>query len=794
MDAADRSAPGWGVYGGDVKVTKPLAEYELYRWMSVQYREAVGLAGSEGGARYQRVIDGYPTVPPDDPRVAFCGRTRMSRFLDLKLGWPLSGQGYVAAAVSARFKGHSRTVVAYFYWPRGDTAGMPEYVALGHTYDSRDGEYRSLFTNWEAFEFFERALAGLLEGVERAVLDAVGERRLKIDVDRFPSTDQASGPDLGRLAVRALAVVVLREAVNRSYGVALPPHVSAPYRQFAADVAKAFAETFQSVAAETASAAAADAIYNAIHALFAGIAGTADDGAMQCGQKLVPMFVKETERPNDVGLAAWRELELNELATELVLNFCSPSFSIYNQWTFVEGATADLFENPPMRDRYRRGETAVAAVADVRAARRHLRSAETLPEAELAAKLYDGIEYAQSFLELSDVAMVHTLEDVGPTFTQLAEHEPVANPRDVQSLGFIGLLQAGRHTLERHLFEAALAAHCLHGNGVAHTDAHAANMTYYRWHGSLIIDNSVVAYAIGDAGEADTYMFPAAGDCLCLIDFSRAIIGPGYAARLERRISRHEVDNFYRDQGGRVLRALHRYAPRFVEQHETQLRAAVISSFDSVFAALCAVDFVAIGRNLSETFDAQLSRLRAAAAAATEASTPPPWLTAAGIEALAAGIALGRELERAGLELFLGRLTAIAAAVDGAGPMPPLTPPGLEIIPKVWAAWRFPAWAAARADSGAPAATLVDAYMNKPLRWSGREPSEYPPWARLENLAAHLGKEFSSPDELFARGTAPFLAALRSGARFGAVAEQARAESARRDGKASASSSPWIAD
>ena len=109
----------------------------------------------------------------------------------------------------------------------------------------------------------------------------------------------------------------------------------------------------------------------------------------------------------------------------------------------------------------------------------------------------------------------------------------------------------------------------------------------------------VVTYVAGPRGEADTYVFPAAGVSGCIIDYSRCILGPAFRPRLEEGRSAQYAAHFYRDQVARVMRTLHRYAPAFVEKHEPQLRAAVLANYDAVFPILCTVDFIAIGRNVA---------------------------------------------------------------------------------------------------------------------------------------------------------------------------------------------------
>ena len=342
--------------------------------------------------------------------------------------------------------------------------------------------------------------------------------------------------------------------------------------------------------------------------------GMNSPSAVQCGQKLVPLFIRETMQPSDYNLAAWREVAVTRLAGDLVLNFISPSFAVYNQWAYVEGADEGLFENAAMIERYARSRAVEATTRSLREARRGLgRAALNYHTEELSAHVYESLEYAQSHLVMSPVAIMHSMEDVGWTMESLPRFVRYAPAQWPAAIGAFATADAAA----RHLFELAYAAHCLHAKaGVAHTDLHVNNMTFYVWGarstsegGAPYYEDPVVAYAAGPRGEADTFVFPAAGDSACIIDYSRCILGPAFRPRLEEGRSPQYATNFYRDQVNRVMRALHRYAPEYVASHQNAIKAGVLANFEAVFPVLCAVDFIAIGANM---------------AALLEEASPPP--------------------------------------------------------------------------------------------------------------------------------------------------------------------------
>ena len=723
---------------------------DLAEWYASQYDKAVGLSAAEGGARYKGFLGGFPSsvaVGNGEPIFPFTGRRRMRRFVDLKMRFPLSGAGYVCLVLTARM-GAAVANYAYAYWRRGREGGDPEYICVGPTYESRDGEFRRGFMRFDQFGEQLQMLSDKASSLEAAVAELVGAGAVETWTAAYPSSanDELAGRARAlRLPITGLVLVFLYDRdrfrmahTNKAYGALI------------------------------------DAIAGAHPALGPGPklgAPPVGRPIFLCGQKLVPMTVREVAQVSDFHLAAWRELAVTRAAGDLVLNYITPSFAIYNQWTYVEGAGAPLFDNAPMKERYARSRAVERTARLVREARRTLvpvvapsAAPSAAPGAAplnnihteaLGAQLYESLEYAQSFLLMSTVAILHTMEDVGVTLASL----PLVPPAKRASMD----LSAGSGA--RFLFEYAYAAHCLHTKlGVAHTDLHSNNLTAYPWGGHAagrMYDDPVVAYVAGPRGEADTYVFPAAGTSGCIIDYSRAILGPDFRPRLEAGRSASYADAIYRDQAARVLRALYRYAPTYVEKHQAAIRAAVLANFEAVFPVLCAVDYVAIGR---------------AGGVLCEAGAPP------------AVAELAARLEAAAQEALVTGLHDLVEA-RGAAARPPAFP-GPALFQAVFGAWHFPRWAAAE-PRRLKTAQLVDAYnYNNGLRYSGDDYARFQPWARLDEIEPHLG-ELRLAD-LFGPGLEAFHEALQPGARAEVLAEQLRAEQEKLDGVAPPPGSSWL--
>jgi hypothetical protein len=731
---------------------------DLYEWYAAQYKRAVGLEGIDAGAALTALVAAFPVAAHGSAEVPLSGRTRvMGKFLKLKTTYPLGSDGYHCLAMAAT-DGDFHTNYGYAYWRRGHPIeGWPEYVCISYTLDSRDGEYRNHLVSGQAFAALCESLVEKMAPVEDAITRLVAESALVLESTVYPRT----GAEVDRIVDLAMSLrlphLVLALTTTRSHARML--HAS---RGYAALIA-----LLESNLREEVNMGKQD------HERIVKSTEDAINTALQCGQKLVPMRLREVMQPFDFNLSVWRELMITRLVSDLVLNFISPGFALYNQWTYIEGGDEALFENAAMHDRYRRGGVVEVASDSLRAARRTLDSVEakTFMVEELDALVYESLEYAQSHLLMSPIVFAHTIEDVGTTMASAAHQYKKT------SVGYLthANMFSDVEFATRCIFELAYSAHCLHTKlGIAHTDLHGNNITLFPWGDIRRVrdyDDPAVAFVVGPRGEADTYIFPASGTSACIIDYSRACVGPAFRPHLEEGRSPQYATNFYRDQVNRVMRALHRAAPAFVEKNQDVIKAAVLGQYDIVFPVLCAVDFVEIGANIAAVFES---------AAAPVEGEKRPLIIKEGAAALA------RRLETEGRELLV---TGLHRIVQG-GALTPAEYPGNVLLERVFGEWRFPR-IAARDPRRLRTIQLVDAYnYNNPLAYSESDYAKYPPWARFDEIERHLGGYKMT--DLFVRGLEPFFDALRPGARVEVIAEQARAEQERRDGAAVATASSWI--
>lgn len=722
---------------------------EIIEWYAHQYNTSVGIANIDGTKPFKKFIANFPvrSIDPERP-FPLTGRIRMSKFLELKMKFPLGAKGYFCSVMSAKIGKNSSTHYAYAYWRKDSQTTVPEYICISHTFNSCDGEYRQRFIRGQIFMDIHEKYIDMIAPLEEKIIDMIGKNKLKLNTRVYPENDNIIDQiNDKRLLILAFATSIILDIANINSGYMMS-HINSSYIAIMAKIILMHPEILTI-------SACTDVILTRLFIY---------ESETRCGQKIVPMFLRETMQPFDYNLAIWRELAVTQLVGDLVINYISPSFAIYNQWSYIEDVDAALFENSIMETRYKRGYAVDISLNSLREARSNLRNtAQNYATEELNAHMYESIEYAQSYLLMSSVAMLHTMEDIGWTMGSLPNYIRYSKNQYLTIINAFSTID----TAACYIFELVYAAHCLHTKiKVAHTDLHTNNMTLNSWagiHDELMLkkyyDSPVIAYIIGPSGESDTYIFPATGITACIIDYSRCIIGPSFA--FNESHSQQYIVNFYRDQVNRIMRTFHRYVPEYVEAHQNEIKAAILSNFKSIFPVLCAIDFISIGASIGAVL-----------------SSPKGENEFCEFKVSPEALKLAQQVEDLGRELLITGLHEIINKGN------PINFPGLEVINRLFDKWKY-------TTQKNNSMQLVDAYnYNNELKYSGCDYAKYPPWARLDQIELHLGD--IKMTDLFARGVDPFLATLHPNVQIEVVAEKTRAAQEKIDGKPISTASSWI--
>ena len=832
VDASSPSTAGAAPAG-----SVPKGRAGFAQWVFELYSDQLRGTRPEGGRKYQQLL----RQSLDQPFWQLSGVRRIQSFNVLKYGYPMRSSGYTVSVHVARIHAPDggrralRSYYAYAFWPPG--GARPEYISISSTFRSRDGEYRSNFIWYDDFAWGFEQSDERLARVEEMILDATSHNVLGLDTEVFPS-DQfgavAARSDAERLGIKALAVAWALDAGRAQSGL-LANHVHPDYIEIMRRLFVWAKERDRRGGSPAVTESPPFESQERLYALFtSGHRGSGADRA-KCGAKLIPLSLRAAVSPGDINYASWREIYIGRRCADLVVNFVAPMFPTPNNWTYIDGAEELLFENAPMREMYRRGEAAEGVLAALRRARQELSESGysgDAPVQRLDAGVYAQIEYAQSYLLMAEAALCHTSENLGPTLAAL----PAIVRRSAQETRTFhhphATLFSDPSRCARYLFDLLYGVHAMHKRcAVVHGDLHLNNVTLFTlgrqverrspsepW--APRCPGASVAYVAGPRGAADTFVFPHDGSFACIIDFSRALLGPGARPDLEAEFGAAFADAYYRDQVKRTLQTIHRHLPEYTQTHQEAIKGIALSNPEALFPVLAATDFLYLAQNFARLLESEMKADAGFVPPPSEespadgpddpdgkAERPEPGPDGGGSDGFEAygdspdvsaplppvrprdlrplgicpeSVALARSAEKMAREFIivglhdlvttLGGASAAARASGEEGTRRPPGPstqrldaqavagrlPGEVILPEVFRPYLY----TSLEPEALREVRVVDQYrLGGRLEFSASDPSRFPPWGRYETVEGHLaGLKVS---DVYARGTAPFEDALR---------------------------------
>ena len=304
----------------------------------------------------------------------------------------------------------------------------------------------------------------------------------------------------------------------------------------------------------------------------------------------MPLYHKELYNVMDIRFANWRELVTANMVTDLIFNQISASFPIYNNWTYITDTTTEFYDNDGVKDKYIKGAKSDIIIEDIRKVRKEFdaKLGEGIHEESVSDKLYESISDIQTNLALSNISILHTMEQVGNPFPVINYDARRLLPTSV----LLHKLLDSKDDMCKFVFELLFASHSMHKKlGVIHNDIHINNMTY-----------NINRNKLKDKPEYDLYhndssyhYFKSNNITGCLIDFSRVI----YSKRAFDKVGVKEYEDlFFKEQYKMIMLSLSRFAKSFVDEHHIQLKAIIMTNLDMLFPVLSCIDFMSILRSI----------------------------------------------------------------------------------------------------------------------------------------------------------------------------------------------------
>jgi len=897
----------------------------FFDWLKNQYIESVNFSGSE---RFKNIIKHFPKEAPK-LKYPLCGFKRIESFLYLKTKYSFDPDGYVTGVLWGEIGGtkdNTHSHFAYVYWKKNihneiHTSLNPEYISISPTFDSRDGEYRKRFITYETFMLAYNAFSEELSQFEDAIVEIVGENKLALHITFFPYDEKlAQEYKHSRLLLKIFAYSLALDLWEYHTGLLLN-HTNSKYKKIINRIGGDYPKLIM----------LSKSMLQKNEKIYLNFTQPTFTTEIHCGQKIIPLYYNEIMNVEDYNLSSWREVNINKLISDLVLNYITPSFPLYGDWTYIFDSDLSLFENDAMHNKYAISDICEYTIHKLREAREKINTidaetdlfinpisssqlglrplgaknniadddiadddiaddniadggAEIIKVAseeehieaksefmsaiieegvmpnyntnEYNAMLYEDIEYSHSNLIMSKIALLNVVEDVGWTLFSVNNYIT----KSLNHIPVIRNLMANKDISYHYIFNYLYAAYSMHAKlHIVHSDIHSNNLTINLWGGfplsndiddfiepdsfDKIYKKATVVYATG-ANDTDIYLFPATGINATIIDFSRALIGPGLRSKLqEDGRGEQYATNFYRDQVNKVMAAFNRYAPTFVVQNQEAIKSAILSNFELVFPVLCCIDCMAIGGCLVNYFETSINQINAEnnkgsinikksiiksgrgekndaygngrggktpkkkkSKKELKSATMPAKLFKSqtqikldkfipillvedysSIESFIASKKLAQEIEKMGRELLIKGLSEIVNFVKGEkSDLPNIKSPAKVIIDALFAQYNL-----ANIDPNIKY-DIVDGYnFNNEMKYSGSHYKKFPPWANIDNIEKNLNGH--KMENIFPYGLHTFLENKNKKKIYTDIAAEAiKAESEKLDGRPMYRESSWI--
>ena len=619
-------------------------------WFISKYEENINNSGIKWPPYFKKFLS---KIRPQ----FMSGARRMNAFVATKYNYPLTKAGYLCSVFSCNFKNVDKkdskehdeydTYYSYVYWPKdikyiesrfgGDARQhefstfavkkkiMPEYMCISPTFDSKDGEFRGDgFILWEEFQHGYEEFSEILSRVEEVIIALIEKQLISLDVTVYPpdkKDDILTQIDEERLIIRIMAVSLLMD--GRKYNDnALQVHTNTNYLRLISII---YSNTILK-----------DIVKSIDYFTYIGLTifhtGKINrEYRPRCGQKIFPITIRAAIDFGDPKYKIWKEIDAQIETTDLVINFITPSFSIYNNWTYIDNdRDQGFFECKPMRKKYMDSIRSTLTLDSLKTANKTAIKEEKLSAddeqlkniySRWGVKIYKAIEVGESLLLASRLSLCSLSEYVGISFGSI-----------MKSIKGLEIITPDMENLfndpgifSKHMFDWMYALYCMHDKlGIMHADLHLNNVTYFRSAPAYKVDkdvdtkkieikpkfdNPTIAYIIGDFGAHDCYLLPHYGSYSCIIDFSRCLYGTHSIERFKKQYGPVYARDLFENQIDFMIKLIKMYAnENFIKEHGDKFLPYARSNPDNFFKLAASVDFISFSRYLREMLKEEQKR------------------------------------------------------------------------------------------------------------------------------------------------------------------------------------------
>lgn len=503
--------------------------------------------------------------------------------------------------------------VLYSSYDESNGTIIHQYINIGPTYHSQDGEYRHRFiaySHYRALLEFER-YSNVSVIAEKYVLGEIASSVYIPHVDYFMDTkDETVEAKLrenisnSRLAVE-LFVTAWMEDYHRARLGLTENHINSAYRKVVCEETPTANITYQELIAKVGSLGLYQAsVYKYV------LLSQSNVYKPHIGVKIIPIRKQESVDVGNIQYELWREWNAMRGCANLMLNFISPTFPYVYGWFIIKNTDARLFDNQAMYDKYVQSEVADEISTQLESANSYTTQDGIYINHrfhKLSDKIKDAAKYGDMAIRLTNKAFCMIQEHTYVTLGDLHLNYKFMPRKE----NWIDDFYNDISVFKKQIFEFIYGFYCLNSRmHMVHGDLHLNNatiyplMSYYNNMGDISnkekrIPNAHIMYVV----HGDVFMFPQTGIVSVIIDLSRAVFG----SRDSLTESNDEVfaDTFLRVQRTHILRIMKRNYPEMMELHGGDIEHLITNNFELFFRIFSAVDILNLARRYRLLLDAE---------------------------------------------------------------------------------------------------------------------------------------------------------------------------------------------
>ena len=348
---------------------------------------------------------------------------------------------------------------------------------------------------------------------------------------------------------------------------------------------------------------------------------------LELGQKLIPFNYIQLKEYNNIKHFQWKELLINKIITNLLINCNSPCFSIFSNWFLIQNSNKNLYDNAEIYKKILYSDKIKNILKYLYLVKNNLIELKSFNEREtiiniLIQKVKKIITASESSILMSNVSLCYISEYSGKTFYDYLIKLSEGNEKE-----YIGNIYTDYNIFSKYLFEVIYSLYCLNLKGIIHGDLHLNNITFSSQNNTINrnnksnknhiiydlnnqINDDILNYINNYSEELEInsnnhyiencYIFPNKNTYPTIIDYSRSFL---LINLIDENIIEKEKNkirsNFIKSEQKRIINELNKIFPNYIKNNTHKIKFLFKNkNFNILFIYFTAYDIFTFSTNL----------------------------------------------------------------------------------------------------------------------------------------------------------------------------------------------------